>query len=57
MILNNMVDPDQKQLFRIVYSAGRVQGSITLRTNMKQLSEFKVPVIIASAWKNYSRPK
>jgi hypothetical protein len=44
--------PGQKKVFLIEYSpdkgTGKVQGSITLRTNMKQLSELKVPVIIAS---------
>lgn len=53
--------PGQKMVFFIVYNpdkgAGEVQGSITLRTNIKEISELKVPVIIASDGKIQSRPE
>jgi hypothetical protein len=55
------LNPGQKKVFFIVYNpdkgAGGVQGSITLRTNMKEISELKVPVIIASDGKIQSRPE
>jgi hypothetical protein len=58
---NLPLKPGQKKAFRMVYSpdkaAGKVQGSLTLRTNMKQLPELKVPIIMVSAGKNISRPK